>query len=98
VSRDRDQASRVVSINRQLRYEAPMTELLERAVQSLRGLPPETQDALARILQQLVGDDPSIVTLSAEEKAPFQTSFAQAGRGEFATEDQIKAVWAKHGL
>jgi len=89
---------RVVSINRQLRYETSMTELLERAVQSLRGLPPETQDALARILQQLVGDDPSIVTLSAEEKESFQTSFAQAGRGEFATEDQIKAVWAKHGL
>ena len=95
---DRDQGPRVVSINRQLRYETLMTELLERAVQSLRGLPPETQDALARILQQLVGDDPSIVTLSAEEKASFQTSFAQAGRGEFATEDQIKAVWAKHGL
>ena len=38
-----------------------MTELLEQAVQSLRGLPPETQDAVARILQQLVGDDPSIV-------------------------------------
>ncbi len=75
-----------------------MTELLERAVQSLRGLPPETQDALARILQQLVGDDPSIVMLSAEEKASFQTSFAQAEQGEFATEEQIKAVWAKHGL
>ena len=55
-----------------------MTELLEQTVQSLRGLPPETQDALARILQQLVGDDPSIVTLSPEEEASFQTSFAQA--------------------
>jgi hypothetical protein len=65
-----------VSINRRLRYETSMTELLERAVQSLRGLPPETQDALARILQQLVGDDPSIVTLSAEEETSFQTSFA----------------------
>ena len=75
-----------------------MTELLERTVQSLRGLPPETQDALARILQQLVGDDLSIITLSAEEKASFQTSFAQAERGEFVTEDEIKAIWAKHGL
>lgn len=75
-----------------------MTELLEQAVQSLRSLPPEAQDALARILQQLVGDDPSVVTLSADEEASFQTSFAQAERGEFATEEQIKAVWAKHGL
>jgi hypothetical protein len=61
-------------------------------------LPPETQDALAHILKQLVGDDPSIVTLSPEEEASFQTSFAQAKRGEFATDEQIKAVWAKHGL
>jgi hypothetical protein len=75
-----------------------MTELLERAVRSLRGLPPETQDALARILQELVGDDPSIITLSEEEKTSFETSFAQAERGEFATEDEIKAIWAKHGL
>jgi predicted transcriptional regulator len=75
-----------------------MTELLERAVRSLRSLPPETQDALARILQELVGDDPSIITLSEEEKTSFETSFAQAERGEFATEDEIKAIWAKHGL
>jgi predicted transcriptional regulator len=75
-----------------------MTELLEQAVQSLRALPPETQNALARILKQLVGDDPSIVRLSADEEASFQTSFAQAERGEFATEDDIKAIWAKHGL
>jgi predicted transcriptional regulator len=74
-----------------------MTELLERAVRSLRGLPPETQDALARILQELVGDDLSIITLSEEEKTSFETSFAQAERGEFATEDEIKAIWAKHG-
>ena len=75
-----------------------MTELLEQAVQSLRGLRPETQDAVARILQQLVGDDPSIVTLSPKEEGSFHTSFAQAERGDFATEEQIKTAWAKHGL
>jgi hypothetical protein len=46
----------------------------------------------------LVGDDPSIVSLSEDEKASFQTSFAQAARGEFATESEIKVIWAKHGL
>src|SRR5271165_6166714 len=75
-----------------------MTQLLEQAVQTLRGLPPETQDALARILLQLAGDDQSIVRLSAEEEASFEASLAQAERREFATDDQIKAIWAKHGL
>ncbi len=75
-----------------------MTELLERAVQTLRGLTPETQDALARILLQLAGDDPTIVRLSADEEASFNISFAQAERGEFATDDEIRAIWAKHAL
>jgi hypothetical protein len=75
-----------------------MTELLERAVQTLRGLTPETQGALARILLQWAGDDPTIVQLSADEEASFEISLAQAERGEFATDDEISAVWAKHGL
>jgi hypothetical protein len=75
-----------------------MTELLERAVQTLRGLSPETQDALARILLQLAGDDPTIVWLNADEEASFKISFSQAERGEFATDDEIRAIWAKHGL
>ena len=75
-----------------------MTQLLEQAVQTLRGLPPETQDALARILLLLAGDDQSKVRLSAEEEASFEASLAQAEHREFATDDQIKAIWAKHGL
>jgi hypothetical protein len=75
-----------------------MTELLERAAQTLRGLPPETQDALPRILLQLAGDDPTIVRFSADEEASFKTSFAEAERGEFTTDDEIRAIWAKHGL
>ena len=75
-----------------------MTQLLEQAVQALRGLPRETQDSLARILLQLAGDDQSEVILSAGEEASFEISLAQAEQLEFATDDQIKAIWAKHGL
>jgi hypothetical protein len=55
-----------------------MTELLERAVQTLRALTPETQNALARILLQLAGDDPTIARLSADEEANVQY-FVRAG-------------------
>jgi hypothetical protein len=75
-----------------------MTELLELAVNALRGLSPETQDALARILLQLAGDDTSVVRLSAEEEESFKASFLEADRGEFATDNEIKAIWAKHRL
>jgi hypothetical protein len=75
-----------------------MTQLLDQAFQTLRSLPPEMQDALARILLQLAGDDRSVVQLSAEEEASFDLSFAQAERGEFATDEQVRAIWKKHGL
>jgi hypothetical protein len=77
---------------------SPMTELLDHAMQTVRALSPATQDAFARILLQLAGDNPSPVELTAEEEASFDTSFAEAERGDFATDDEIRAIWAKHGL
>jgi predicted transcriptional regulator len=56
------------------------------------------QDDLARILLQLAGQDQPVVQLSAEEAASFDESLAQAERGEFATDEQVRAIWAKYGL
>ena len=75
-----------------------MTKLLEQAVETVRGLPPEVQDELARILLQLAGKDQPVIQLSAADEASFQESLAQADRGEFATDEQVRAIWAKHNL
>ncbi|ABD89655.1 hypothetical protein [Rhodopseudomonas palustris] len=75
-----------------------MTTLLDQAVASLRDLPAETQDALARLLLQFAGVDQPPLEMSAEETASFDESLAQAERGEFATDEQLRAIWAKHGL
>ncbi len=75
-----------------------MTELLEQAVASVRALPPEAQDALARFLLQFAGNDEPLIQLTAEEEADLEQSLAQAERSEFATDEQIRAIWAKHGL
>lgn len=74
-----------------------MTVLLEHAVESLRKLPAETQDALARLLLQFAGVDQPPLELSPEDAASFEESLAQAGRGEFASDDQVRAIWDKHG-
>jgi hypothetical protein len=79
-------------------YFSDMTVLLEQAVESVRDLPAETQDALARLLLQFAGIDQSPLELSAEDAASFDDSLAQADRGEFATDEQVRAIWAKHGL
>jgi len=76
-----------------------MTKLLEQAVEAVRSLPPEMHVDLARVLLQLpAGEDRPVLQLSAEEEASFDESLAQADRGEFATDEHVRAIWAKHGL
>jgi hypothetical protein len=75
-----------------------MTKLLEQAVETVRGLPPEIQDELARMLLQLAGEDQPSLQLSPEEEASLDESLAQADGGEFATDEQVRAIWAKRNL
>jgi hypothetical protein len=75
-----------------------MTKLFERAVEIVRGLPAETQDELARLLLQLAGEDQPVVQLTAAEEASLDESIQQTERGEFATDEEVRAIWAKYGL
>jgi hypothetical protein len=76
-----------------------MTDLLERAVEAARTLSPDVQDEIARLVLQLAGaDDQPYVGLSPDERAAVERSKAAAARGEFATDADIRGVWAKHRL
>ena len=75
-----------------------MTQLLDHAVATVRALPPDAQDAVARFLLQFAGSDEPVIQLTVDEEASFDESLAQAERGEFATDEEIRAIWAKHGL
>jgi len=76
-----------------------MTTLLDDALAAVRRLPPEEQDSIARAVLRLTGqDDEAPVALSAEERAAVAASKAAAARGEFATEAEVRAVWARHGM
>jgi hypothetical protein len=74
-----------------------MTKLLDQALEMARDLPSDVQDDIARVVLQLAGhDDGPVVPLSDEERAAIVQSKAAAARGDFATNDQVEAVWAKH--
>lgn len=76
-----------------------MTKLLEEALEAVRRLPLRDQDNIARAILQLTGhNSPGTITLSTDEREAIARSKAAAGRGEFATDEQVRAVWAKHGL
>lgn len=75
-----------------------MTALLDKGVTAARTLPEEAQDDVARVLLQLIGDDAALADLTEDEEAAVLLSRAAARRGEFATDEEVAAVWAKHGL
>ena len=75
-----------------------MTQLLEHAIESVRGLPAEAQDAPARPMLEFTDADGAPIPMSAEERSSFEESLAQAARGEFASEVCMRSIWTKHGL
>jgi hypothetical protein len=75
-----------------------MTTLLDRAMEAARSLSPEVQDEIARLVLRIAGGEGAPVALTAEERAAIATSRAAAARGEFATDNEVRAAWAKHDL
>ncbi len=76
-----------------------MTKLLDQAVEVARALPSESQDEIARIVLRLAGaEDAPPVALSSDERAAIAASKKAAASGRFATDEQVRATWSKHGL
>ena len=76
-----------------------MTKLLEQALEAMRVLSADEQDDIARVILQLAGrETPAPIELSQDERRAIDKSKAAAARGEFASDEQVRAVWAKHGL
>lgn len=75
-----------------------MTKLLDRALSVARDLPPGMQDEIASFVLMMAGEEQPIIQLTPAEEASLELSLDQASRREFATNDQIRATWAKYGL
>jgi len=79
-------------------YNPGMTKLLEHAVDTVRALPPDVQDELARLLLQVAGEEQPVVQLTSEERADLADADAEIARGEFATDEHIRSILAKRTL
>ena len=73
-----------------------MTKLFEMAVEAVRQVSPEEQDEIARTIFDILDTDAEPYVLSDEEKAAIERSREAARRGEFATEEQVRAVLTKY--
>ena len=75
-----------------------MTKLLERAIEKIRELPAEDQDALAAALLSLAGETTEVVQLDDDTRAAVEEGLAQARRGEFASDEEVAKSDARCGL
>jgi hypothetical protein len=74
-----------------------MTKLLEQAVETVRGWPADVPSSPVFSFNWLEKISPW-VQLSAADEASLEESLAQADRGEFATDEQVREIWAKYKL
>ena len=75
-----------------------MTDLLDKAITAARKLPPEVQDAIARMVLSYASEEQAVYRFTPEEEAEQDEADAAEARGDFATDEDVRAIWAKHGL
>ena len=74
-----------------------MTRRLEIAIEAARELSPEEQDEVAQAIMEIVhGAKEDVYELSDEENAAINVGLAQLERGEYVTEKELQAVFAKY--
>jgi predicted transcriptional regulator len=76
---------------------AGMTKLFEKAIAKVRELPAEDQDAVAVAVLSMA-EETLIVALDDETRAAIREGLEQARRGEFVPDEEIEALWKRHGL
>jgi hypothetical protein len=72
-----------------------MTKLLEKAVEAVRQLPPDTQDEIAHAMLSLAGEQDELEEIDLAHLPDVLESMAQAKRREFASDAQIEAAFRR---
>jgi predicted transcriptional regulator len=58
--------------------------------------PPERQEEAMRVLLELEAEDAGVYVLSDEERAAIEEGMEQARRGEFATDEEVAALFNRY--
>jgi Ca2+-binding EF-hand superfamily protein len=73
-----------------------MTKLMEKALEAVRRLPPDSQDEIARAMLTLAGEDEP-ERIDAAHLSDVLESLAQAQRRRFATDAEVEAAFRRFG-
>jgi hypothetical protein len=75
-----------------------MTKVLEDAIEKVRRLPEDRQAYVAEVLEQIAAAGSDLFIVPEGHRAAVLEGLAQAERGEFATDEEMTALWKKCGL
>jgi hypothetical protein len=75
-----------------------MTKLLDRGIEAVSKLPPDQQDLAGELLLELAKARPREYVLTPEQVEDVKKAIEEADRGEFASDEEVEAVWRKFGL
>jgi predicted transcriptional regulator len=73
-----------------------MTKLLEQAIEKIREMPDADQDLAAEMLLSIAAKKDEPVPLDEETRAAIRQGIEQADRGEFVSDEEMAAFFARH--
>ena len=74
-----------------------LTKRLERILETAKAWPVERQEAAADMLEQMDRLTTKAYQLSPDELADIEEALAEVQRGEFASDAEVAAMFARHG-
>jgi predicted transcriptional regulator len=84
-------------MDKRARYDimVSMTKKLEDAITKVRELSDDDQDMAADVLLSIIAEP---IPLDDEARSAIREGLDQARRGEFVPDEEIQALWKRHGL
>jgi len=72
-----------------------MPKLLQKALEAVRRLPPDSQDEIARVMRSRTGDQEESEEIDPAHLSDVLESLAQAKRRQFATDAEVEAAFRR---
>jgi predicted transcriptional regulator len=69
---------------------------IDAVLERVRTWPPERQEDAVRVLLEMEAQGTEVYKLSDDERAAIEEGMAQARRGEFATDEEVAALFARY--
>ena len=79
-------------------YIGAMIKVLEEAIEKVKKLPEDRQVYVAEVLEQIEAAGSDVFDVPDEHRAAVLEGLGQAKRGEFASDEEMAALWKKYGL